>query len=657
MVLGTAGYMSPEQVRGEAARCAVRHLQPGSGALRDAHAAARHSPAATPADTMAAILKDDPPDSRPPMSAGARAHRLAVPGEVARGAVSVGARSGVRLGVSAGTATGRDGPRRRRLGRDASAAPIAVWPSAASSGALALALCSHAWAPWRRRAAATRSFASARPRRRRPAGRSISTVRRATTHLAQGDRSRFRRRRSRREPAALRAAARRTAATPLPAPTSAIAPFFSPDGRWIGFFAEGQLKKIAVTGGAADNAGRRARPARRRVERGRHDRVLARSDCRARGCCGCRRPAGHAEPLDALADGEVIQVWPQVLPGGKGVLYTGSRVPGVLQRRQSHGAAADGRTRRSSIAAAITAGTVRAGISSTSTTERFSRSPFDLDRLEVTGEPVRARDAVMSNAVTGARSSPSPASGTLVYGRGKPPAAHPLAVDRPRRNDNAAANHAGELAQSRVLARWGRLAMEIRDGPPDIWVHDWRRQQAPRLTSDPFVPSSRRGPPTARESRSPRHAPTSRRSNLWWQRADGTADAQRLTESSDSQMPGSWHPSGKFLGLRAAGPQTDSDLMILPIDGAEASGWKPGTPTVVPEQPARRRDPMFSPDGRWLAYVSDGPDVAKYSCGRSPELARGSRFRPAGAARRPGRARATRSSTAPTADHGRVIRG
>ena len=93
--------------------------------------------------------------------------------------------------------------------------------------------------------------------------------------------------------------------------------------------------------------------------------------------------------------------------------------------------------------------------------------------------------------------------------------------------------------------------------------------------------------------------------NLWWQRADGTGDAHRLTESKNSQMPGSWHPSGKLLAFEEQNAKTSSDVMILPLDGDEASGWKPGTPTVLLNSAAVEREPMFSPDGRWLAYVSD----------------------------------------------------
>jgi serine/threonine-protein kinase len=93
--------------------------------------------------------------------------------------------------------------------------------------------------------------------------------------------------------------------------------------------------------------------------------------------------------------------------------------------------------------------------------------------------------------------------------------------------------------------------------------------------------------------------------NLYWQRADGTGDAERLTESNNRQVPGSWHRSGKFLAFYEYLPQTADDLMILAIDGNEASGWKPGKPTVFLDSPFNELYPEFSPDGRWLAYESN----------------------------------------------------
>src|SRR4029453_8678885 len=62
--------------------------------------------------------------------------------------------------------------------------------------------------------------------------------------------------------------------------------------------------------------------------------------------------------------------------------------------------------------------------------------------------------------------------------------------------------------------------------------------------------------------------------------------------------------SGKFLAFGEISPQTSGDLMILPMSGDEASGWKAGTPMVFLNGPFAEDQPMFSPDGRWLAYAS-----------------------------------------------------
>jgi len=94
-------------------------------------------------------------------------------------------------------------------------------------------------------------------------------------------------------------------------------------------------------------------------------------------------------------------------------------------------------------------------------------------------------------------------------------------------------------------------------------------------------------------------------SNLYGQRADGTGAARRLTSSNNNQVPTSVHPGGRFIAFVERRPETLSDVMILPIDGDEASGWKPGTPTVFLNSRFSEYEPMFSPDGGWLAYVSN----------------------------------------------------
>jgi len=144
------------------------------------------------------------------------------------------------------------------------------------------------------------------------------------------------------------------------------------------------------------------------------------------------------------------------------------------------------------------------------------------------------------------------------------------------------------------------------NGPyPAVWVFDWPRDTLTRLTfgSAPslkpvWTPDGRRI-----AFSSPRDGGVA---NLYWQPSDGSADVQRLTESRHTQMPSSWHPNGKLLAFTETNlGQTGQDLMLLPLDGNETSGWKPGKPYAFLNQSFDEVDLQFSPDGRWVAYFSN----------------------------------------------------
>jgi Tol biopolymer transport system component len=397
-------------------------------------------------------------------------------------------------------------------------------------------------------------------------------------------------------------------AVPLSGTDGAGDPFFSPDGQWIAFFTGDKLKKIAVTGGAAVTLC--DAPNSRGGAWGEDSTIVFAT--RATSLQRVSSGAGTPAPLTSLAGGEVSQRWPQVLPGGQSVLYTaitsttttgyndanlvvqtlpaGARK--VVQRGGYHG-----RYLPSGHLVYLHDGTLFA-------------APFDLDRLEITDQPVPAVTGVTSNEGTGGGQFAVSAAGTLVYLPGETNAGGiPIHWT----------DHEGITTPLRVTqASWfnlrfasdgRRLAMDITQGPPDIWIYEWARDTLTRLTSDPggarkpvCTPDSSRivfasGRADSRADRSAL--------NLFWQRADGSGEAQRLTESKNPQLPASWHPSGKFLAFEEQTPRTSSDLMILPMEGDDRSGWKPGTPTVFLDSPFAEREPMFSPDGRWLAYSSN----------------------------------------------------
>jgi serine/threonine-protein kinase len=393
---------------------------------------------------------------------------------------------------------------------------------------------------------------------------------------------------------------------PLAGTDGARNPFFSPDGQWIAYFAGGKLKKTAVAGGAtvtlcdAPNG---------RGGTWTDDGTIIFSPNNTPSVTLMRVPAagGNPEPLFRLAEGETTQRWPQVLPGGKAILYSSAASltgwedanlviqplaggPGKIVVR----AAYYGRYLPSGHLVYVHQGTMFA-------------APFDLERLEVLGPPVPVvEDVAASPAVTGGAQFAFSGDGTLIYVPGRT-----ISQDIPI----SWIDRSGRISPLRAMpSNWSnpvfspdgtRLAVDIFDGKQtDVWIYDWSRDTLSRLTFDQtddqrpawtsdgqrIVFSSKRGDGT--------------HFNLYWQRADGTGDVTRLTDSTNNQYAGSWHPAGKVLAF-LEDDGADSNIMLLPMEGDEATGWKPGTPTAFLKTPLRESTPTFSPDGRWIAYLSN----------------------------------------------------
>jgi serine/threonine-protein kinase len=227
--------------------------------------------------------------------------------------------------------------------------------------------------------------------------------------------------------------------------------------------------------------------------------------------------------------------------------------------------------------------------------------PFDADRLEVTGGPVQVIENVSGSAGTGGAEFVVSRSGTLLYVPSEPTPDVISWMDRSGQSTILRAA-SGIWTQPAFSPDGSRLAMDLSDGKQfNIWVYDWARDTATKLT---FGRTNSSRPIWTPDGGRLAFA-SERPPNLFWIRADGSGEAQRLTQSPNAQAPYSWHPSGKFLAYTENRPDTKNDLMVLPMSGDEASGWKPGSPTVFLRTPFNEDNPMFSPDGRWLAYESN----------------------------------------------------
>jgi Tol biopolymer transport system component len=91
---------------------------------------------------------------------------------------------------------------------------------------------------------------------------------------------------------------------------------------------------------------------------------------------------------------------------------------------------------------------------------------------------------------------------------------------------------------------------------------------------------------------------------IWWTRADGTGQPQALTQSSNQQIAWSITGDSKRLAFVELNSATGADIWTLPLE-ISSSGIRAGKPEVFLQTPFNERSPMFSPDGRWIAYQSD----------------------------------------------------
>ncbi len=394
-------------------------------------------------------------------------------------------------------------------------------------------------------------------------------------------------------------------ATPLSGTGRVRQPFFSPDGQWIGFFAGGKLKKISVMGGAAMTLCD-ASPNSRGGAWGDDGSIVFAAGTRE-GLSRVSSAGGTPQPLTTLdeEEGEVTHRWPQLLPGSQAVLFTAASTGGQYeeanlvvqtiptgQRRIVQRGGYHGRYLPSGHLLYIHEGTLFA-------------APFDVQKLELTGQTVPIQEGVLADPGNASAQFAYSQEGTLVYVPG-------VATSRlftlnwlDREGETKPLRDApGDYQDVRLAPGGQRLAVQIYDVvQSDIWVYEWERETLTRLTFDAANEADPLWSPKGDGLvfRSNREGPGS----LYWKRADGSGQVQRLTESQNFQTPTSWHPTGKFLAFFELDPETNNDIRILALEGDGWLGWKPGQVTTFLDSPFCELFPALSPDGRWLAYQSN----------------------------------------------------
>ena len=390
---------------------------------------------------------------------------------------------------------------------------------------------------------------------------------------------------------------------PISGTEGASCPFFSPDGQWIGFFAGGNLKKVSVNGGAAVTLAVTRGPGGASWS---SDGRLA-VQLRTTGQDGLQQipeQGGAPQPLTRIGKAEFIHRWPEFLPGGQSLLFAGSATGNTWNLghiraekvgkgvHQGLSPSASPNLARGSQPRYAPTGHLLYAESGT-----LMAAPFDAKRLTLTGAAVPAIEGVLQFNTSGAAQYNFSSTGTLVYVAGGLVTGQSRLVWVNRKGEEqplAAAPR--NYSSPRVSPDGRRVAVLIVEEEEQTWLYDIAKDTLTRLAFEGNVNNT---PAWSADGKRVVFSSnrTSVASNVYWQASDGSGAAERLTTSEYVNFPNSFSPDGQLLAYVLVTPETGSDIWILRMSDRK---------TIPFLQAAYEESaPRFSPDGRWIAYISD----------------------------------------------------
>ncbi|HXR98481.1 MAG TPA: protein kinase [Terriglobales bacterium] len=399
------------------------------------------------------------------------------------------------------------------------------------------------------------------------------------------------------------------AATALPGTENADSPFFSPDGRWIGFFADGHLQKISVSGGPAtvlcdapSDRGAAWLPA----SPGQPDGTIVFAPSTSTGLLQISADGGAPSPfttLDPTRDDRTHR-WPQRLPGGAVLFSAGRRDSASNQDESSIVAYVPASRRRvtlvdhAAMARFLPAapGATRGYLLYAHAATLFA-VPFDASRLRLAGEARPVLEGVGETVGSGATQFAVSPSGDLAYMPGSADyyGAGSLSWAAPGVGGTRGAAALQPLplptnfyARPALSPDDRLIALEVgvanAGSSSDIYIWDIARHTLNRLTFSGHASS----PAWFPDSRRVLYRVSAPQSGIYWKAADGSGTEHRLLLAPGDLSAPAVSPDGKFLAY-GSGP----NIIVQPL---AASG---------PTQTIAGVEPGFSPNGRWLSYMAD----------------------------------------------------
>ena len=374
---------------------------------------------------------------------------------------------------------------------------------------------------------------------------------------------------------------------PIPGTEGADDPAFSPDGQWLAFVTDHEIKKVAVAGGAPQSLCQLAGVRGLTWE---SPQTILFNGGRAAGLFRVSAAGGTPAPVTMLGTGDLEHDFPQVLPGGKSVVFTLSQAgaigsPRIVAQSLETGA-------RREIAAGAGGRYLPTGHLVYVRGGSLFAVPFDVARLEPTGTPTVVLQDVRQTQF-GTPQIDYSATGSIAY---VPTAAREHQDTLVWLDDKGIEDPTAVSAQDVWMPR---LAPDLRRvlivSQEDVWLSDVTLGRRSRLTvegASAFPVWSPTGTRFAYRSN------RSGRFEMYVKSVDGATAEQRIPTEHNANIPLSWSPDGRWLAAVAVSDATHNDIWVYAMDGRS-----PARPFLQTE--FREGAPTFSPDGGWIAYASD----------------------------------------------------
>ncbi len=384
-------------------------------------------------------------------------------------------------------------------------------------------------------------------------------------------------------------------ATAIAGTRGAISAFFSPDGNWIGFFAGGKLKKVRLSGepvvticDAVEAVG---------ASWGSDD-VIVFAPSPVSALFRVSSNGGTPEQLTTLLDGETSHRWPEILPGGKTVVFAAASGPDFTGSRIV--AQTLGRNTRVNVTEGTYPHYTRTGHLVFARDSAIFGARFDPKSLALASNPISFVSDLSMNSTTGAALFALSSSGTLVYRARVVTFAQRQMVWVSRSgNEEVISEDRRPYLQPRISPDGKRVAIAIGEvaADRDVWLYDLVRRTMTRLTFDVgedetpvWSPDGTRIAISGARQGQPR--------SIFTLPATGSSQATQIATTKYITHLGDWRAGGGALAWTDYDPARGGDIRLLSMSG--------GPPKVRDFIVGgfNERSPAFSHDGRWVAYTS-----------------------------------------------------